>query len=91
VNRFKEAYAEALEVAVEQFPDEYPWAREDTVIVGNLGNTTLKRKSVEDVTAGMFAAMDRGSYNKDGRAFKAACKALGISHTYKAINAVLAE
>lgn len=37
----------------------------------------------------MHAAIDRGSYNKDGHAFKATCKQLGIKHTYKAINAYL--
>lgn len=91
MNRFKAAYVAALTEAVEKYPEEYPWYHADTVIVGNAGNTTFVKQSIEQVGARMLDAMDRGSYNKDGRAFKAACKALGIPHTYKAINAVLAE
>lgn len=34
-------------------------------------------------------AIQRGSFSKDGEAFKRTCKALGIKHTYKAIYAWL--
>jgi hypothetical protein len=34
----------------------------------------------------MKDAIQRGSYNKDGDGFKRTCKALGIKHTYMAIN-----
>lgn len=37
----------------------------------------------------MQAAIKRNSFNKDGNAFKATCKVLGIPHTYKAIDAYL--
>lgn len=35
----------------------------------------------------MLAAISKGGYNKDGRAFKATCKELNIPFTYKAIKA----
>lgn len=35
------------------------------------------------------AAIRCGGFNKDGHAFKATCKMLGIPHTYKAIDAYL--
>jgi hypothetical protein len=38
----------------------------------------------------MRAAIERGSFNKEGFAFKGTCKTLGIKHTYTAINAYLA-
>ena len=34
----------------------------------------------------MIVAFDKGTYNKDGLAIIATCKALKIKHTYKAIN-----
>lgn len=37
----------------------------------------------------MNAAIDRTSFDKDGQAFKATCKQLGIKHTYKAISEYL--
>lgn len=73
---FREVYAEELARAVEQYPDEYPWAH---------GGTTLPRSTVEEVAARMFGAMARGTFNKDGRAFKATCKRLGIPYTYAGI------
>ena len=91
MNRFKQAYETAFRESVATHPEEYPHLREDTVIYGNLGVTVWEKVTIESSTAKMFAAMDRGSYNKDGRTFRAACRALGIKHTYAAINAVLAE
>ena len=41
----------------------------------------------DDVATKMLAALDTGRANKEGKAFARTCKALGISHTYKAINA----
>lgn len=37
----------------------------------------------------MRMAIERGSYSKEGRAFKRTCKQLGIKHTYKAIEEYL--
>ena len=37
----------------------------------------------------MAAAFERGSYNKDGRAIRATCKALGVKYTYAGINSFL--
>lgn len=37
------------------------------------------------VVARMAAAIERGSFNKDGYAFKATCKILGVPYTYKGI------
>ena len=88
---FRAVYVEELARAVEQYPDEYPWAHREEVIVGNLGTTALPRMTVEDVAARMFAAMERGTYNKDGRAFKATCKRLGIAFTYSGIAAYCAS
>jgi hypothetical protein len=39
----------------------------------------------ESTSNRMFSAILRGSFNKDGKAFKLTCKELGIPHTYKAI------
>lgn len=43
----------------------------------------------EMVAERMHAALLNGTYSKDGRAMKATCKALGISHTYRAMEAYL--
>lgn len=44
---------------------------------------------VETVLQRMSAALKRGTYNKDGRAFKATCKRLGLKHTYTEIGEYL--
>ena len=67
---FMKVYTEELQRIVEEYPDEYPWGG---------------RTPVAHVAARMKDAMIVGSYNKDGRAFKATCKRLGIKYTYKAI------
>jgi len=86
--RFKVAYAIALQQAVAEHPEDYTWLQ-PTVIVGNLGETIIPTDTIENVTRKMFDAMDKRSYNKDGRAFKLACKSVKIPHTYRAINAML--
>ena len=45
----------------------------------------------EDLAYKMMAAFIRGSANKDGKGIQRTCKALGIKHTYKAINEFLKE
>ena len=69
--KFSEVYRTNLKRATVEQPEQYGF------IIGN-----------EDTVADkMLVAIDLGSYNKDGYAFKATCKELGIKHTYAAINA----
>ncbi len=72
-DRFVEEYTQQLTKAVTDHPDEYGWP------VAN----------VPTVVGKMKAAFKEGTYNKDGRAIKATCKALGIKYTYTAINAYI--
>ena len=67
---FSDLYKKNLTKAVTDYPTEYGFTAED----------------VPAVAARMRAAVLAGSYNKDGRAFKATCKQLGLAHTYTAIN-----
>jgi hypothetical protein len=74
-DRFAAAYERNLRKAVIEHPDEYSWPVEN----------------VAAVAAKMMAALERGSANKDGRAFRATCKELGIAYTYKAIQRFLQD
>ena len=67
---FIKVYAEQLEKAVRERPEEYGWPFEN----------------VPAVVEKMKAAIKARTYNKDSRAFKGTCKILGIKHTYTAIN-----
>lgn len=88
---FETTYHQALTDAVTQYPAEYPWFSEDTIIRPNDGPVIRwPRKSVQDVADAMIAAVVAGSFNKDGRAFRATCKHLGIKHTYQAIRSYIA-
>lgn len=71
--KFMIQYAFELKSAIERYPAEYCYPVED----------------VPKVAAKMSIAFDKGSYNKDGRAIKATCKAFGIPYTYAGINAFL--
>lgn len=73
LNEFCRVYAEKLKEAHATYPDDYGF----------------RADALPTVTGKMIAAIERGSFNKDGHAFKATCKALGIAHTYKAINTYL--
>ena len=73
LNQFMAIYTPALKEAVIKYPEEYYWSVD----------------KVPEVAEKMRAAIMRGSYDKDGRAFPVACKALGIKHTYKAITEYL--
>lgn len=73
LDQFMAVYTPALEKAVTEHPDEYPWPVENVPVVA----------------ARMRAAIEKGTYNHSGRAFQGACKALGIKHTRKAIAAFL--
>lgn len=68
-----DVYREELERVVRERPTEYAYGVDNVPVVADR----------------MIAAMQRGSYNKDGLAFKATCKRLGIKHTYTAINAAI--
>lgn len=66
-------YAKWLREYRNQCPNEYEWPVE-------MMDTVLER---------MSAAIRRGSFSKDGKAFAATCKVLGIKNTYKAISEYL--
>lgn len=67
---FMEIYSEKLKEIRGKYPDEYAWNESELPIV--LGK--------------MRVAIEKGSYNKDSKTFKATCKELGIKHTYTAID-----
>lgn len=69
--KFQEAYKRHLAAVRAEFPDVYLWPASDTDMVAQR----------------MFAAMDRGSFSKEGYAFKRTCKELKIKPTYQEINA----
>lgn len=66
---FMDVYAEKLKQSRIEYPNEYVWPDSEF-------DTVLGR---------MRSAIERGSFNKDSRSFKATCKELGIKHTYTAI------
>ena len=68
-----ERFTVELETAIRTNPDEYCYGVE----------------KIPEVCQRMQGAFERGSYNKDGAAIKACCKAFGIKHTYTAINTFL--
>ena len=70
---FKTVYGQALKQAHEQNPSEYVWPAYELLMVFSR----------------MCVAIDKGTFNKDSKAFKITCKVLGIKHTYKAINEYL--
>jgi hypothetical protein len=72
---FGAVYRIELEKAVKAYPGEYVWPVEDVPVVAGR----------------MMAAIRAGSFNKDSRAIKAAFKAFGIKHTYKALREWLGE
>lgn len=82
LDRWMEEYHKNLLKAVMEHPNEY----------GAMGwGDEAKQEKVEQTTAAMRAciAKDNRGFNKDGRAFRATCKAFGIPHTYTAIEAFL--
>jgi hypothetical protein len=72
---FATEYTKQLTIAVNDHPEDYYWS---------------KTATVESVAEKMRSAFERKSYNKDGRAIKATCKALNIPYTYKGINDFIA-
>jgi len=75
---FSAVYRKQLARAIKEHPEDYPWAHED-----------VWPNTVDEVADRMLRAVERGSYNKDGYAFKYTCKALGIKYTYTAISSFL--
>lgn len=68
---FLAVYARKLRAAVDADPTRYAYGVE----------------MIPQVVEKVRAALASGSYSKEGSAFRAACKELGIRpHTYKAIN-----
>ncbi len=49
------------------------------------------RMTPEDLAEKMMPALIRGSASTDGKGVQRTCKALGIKHTYKAIDVFLKE
>jgi hypothetical protein len=70
---FLAAYEAALTEARTKHPEDYGFPIDQLPVV-------FQR---------MKAAIIRNSYNYDGRAFRLACKAVGIKHTRKAIEAFI--
>ncbi len=66
---FLDCYYKNLVKARREFHEEYAWPDSE----------------LETVFEHMASAIEKGSFNKDSRAFKATCKELKIKHTYTAI------
>lgn len=73
LERFMAIYAPALVKVVIMYQREYAYPVSE----------------VPGVVVKMRRAFEEGSYNKDGRAIAATCRALNIKHTRKAIEAFL--
>lgn len=71
--KFTVVYRAALVLVIAARPEQYPW----------YDGTQAK---LDSVTSKMLDAFRKGTANKDGPACKLACQALGIAHTYQAIN-----
>jgi hypothetical protein len=67
---FFEEYSKQLEFSIKEDPENYAYSVNE----------------LPQVLERMRAAIERGSFNKDSPTFKRTCKALGIKHTYKAID-----
>lgn len=76
LERFMAVYIVCLERAVVKYPADYPWYPHTPVLV---------------VVERMRLAIIRGSFNKDGHAFRWTCKELGIAYTYAAIKTFIKE
>lgn len=68
-------FKSAWERAITDYPEEY--------------GRGLSAADAQRVSDNMFAALVTGSYHHEGRAMKAACKALGIEYKRKSIEAFL--
>lgn len=68
--KFADLYRTALKEAVTAQPNSYGFTPEQT----------------DQVADRMLASVQKGTFNKEGTAFKSVCKQLAIKHTYQAIN-----
>lgn len=66
-------YATELREAITHYPTDYAYGLDKL-------NEVLERTK---------ASLQKGMFSKDGRAFKATCKKLGIIHTYQDIKSFL--
>ena len=71
---FSIEYLRQLDRARAEYPTEYQWP---------------PSVDAADVRDKMMRAIVNKSFNKDGRAIQATCKALGIPYTYKGMYAYL--
>lgn len=69
MNTFFAEYSKQLTLAMQECPTDYAWGMD----------------KLPGVLERMRLAFMTFSFNKDSRAIKMTCKALGINHTYKAI------
>lgn len=67
--KFLEIYKKNLRKSHEENPQDYAWPISE----------------LENVFKRMSDAIERGSFNKDSKAFKQTCKELKIKHTYRDI------
>lgn len=87
VEEFRQVYKEELARAVAAYPDEYPWAHGDSMVVhGNINSTLFPKKTVDEVVDKMVLGLGTKSFSKDGKGIQWTLKRLGIKNTYKAIN-----
>lgn len=73
-DQFRTEYTRQLYLAIERHPEDYAY---DAALVP----TVVER---------MLAAIDRGTFNKDGFALRNTCRALCIPYTYAGIRAAVA-
>lgn len=76
---FFDRYVVELDRCMREYPEDY-----GLQIRGPL-STELCARTANNMRTGF----QNGTYNNDGRAIRATCKAMGIGSTYKAINAFL--
>jgi len=90
-DEFRKVYTEELGKAVAEYPDEYPWSQGGMMVHGNVPSVQFPARTVAEVAEKMMAAVRDKSFNKDGRAFKATFKRLGIKPTYTALREWLGQ
>jgi len=69
LDKFLASYREHLLTERMLYPERYLWPISE----------------FEEVFRRMTAAIKKGTYNKDSKAFRRACREMGIPHTYRAI------
>ena len=72
---FLQTYTKCLEASITAHPEKYSYGMDKVPVM----------------VYRFLNAMKDGTYSNDGETFRAACKALGIKSTYKAVNAFIAS